>query len=121
VDVGPYQIRNSHKVGTNDSFSLLIVKKRPISVRKFLKFYLLGKDFVRMNNLSAFDCLFSVVCVSSLSVDVSNVRCAVDNELSRSWNEVVLTYFKVLCGHFALGAEGNHIHLSIVEINQQMY
>jgi hypothetical protein len=88
VDVGPYQIRNNHKVRTKDSCSLLIVRNRPISVQKFLQFYLQGKEFARMSNFLAFECLFSMVCVSSLSVTVSNcrpsnVRYMVNNELSR--------------------------------------
>ena len=92
-------------IGPLDSFSLLIVRKRRISVQKYLQFHLIGMDFARMSNFLAFDCVFSVICVSSLAVAVSDcrpssVRCMVNNELSMSWIEVVVAYFSVLCGHF---------------------
>ena len=61
-------------IDPTDSFSLLIVRKRRISVRKYLQFHLIGKDFARMSNFLAFDCLFSVVCVSSLAIAVSDCR-----------------------------------------------
>jgi hypothetical protein len=61
-------------IGPVDSFSLLIVGKRRISVRKYFQFHLIGKDFARMSNFLAFDCLFSVVFVSSLAVAVSDCR-----------------------------------------------
>jgi len=41
-------------------------------VRKYLQFHLIGMDFARMSNFLAFDCVFSVVCVSTLAVAFSD-------------------------------------------------